>query len=89
MAEEDDTAGFFTSPTPVYDLQTLVEAMAQQKSALDRVQSLLDDLYPGLKARFTFSGIEVTGPGGQLARLGKDMDGYKAKKAGAEPQKEH
>lgn len=74
---------------PVYALTDLVEMMAQQKSALDRVQELLDHLYPGLKATFTFSGIKISGPGGQVARLGKDVDEFNAKKQGLEPKKEH
>jgi hypothetical protein len=73
----------------VVDLAKIVELMATQKASIDKVQSLLDDVYPGLKATFTFNGIQVSGPSGQMARLARDFEAFEAKKAGVLPPKEH
>jgi hypothetical protein len=72
-----------------FDVAALVEMMATQKAALDRVQGLLDEVYPGLKATFTFDGLSIQGPQTQFARFLKDFDAFTAKKEGKEPPKEH
>jgi hypothetical protein len=63
-----------------FDLTALVEMMATQKAAQDRVQSLLDELYPGLKATFGFDGFEISGPKTQFDRLQSDFGAFTAKK---------
>jgi hypothetical protein len=71
------------------ELGTLIEMMATQKAALDKVQGLLDDLYPGLKASYSMAGIAISGPQTQSERFFKDLRAFTASKNGEKPVSEH
>jgi hypothetical protein len=77
--------GFSGTPAPIISpVEVLVEMMATQKAAIELVQGLLDELYPGMRAKFGFNGIEVTGPWTQFQRFREDLEAFEAKK-GLEP----
>jgi hypothetical protein len=72
-----------------FDPGEIIEMLSIQKGTLDRVQDLLNHLYPGLKAQFSFAGLDISGPKGQMERLQRDIDAYEAKKKGEKPGSEH
>jgi hypothetical protein len=80
MTTSTSSNGKTPHPLTQEDLTDLLEMMASRRAALKAAQELLDDMYPGLKAEPSFTGINISGPGTQLSRLKEDLDAHQAKK---------
>jgi hypothetical protein len=62
------------------DLTDLLEMMSARRAALNAAQTLLDDTYPGLKAEYSMTGFQISGPMTQLNRLKEDFEAFQEKK---------
>lgn len=56
------------------DIASFVEALRQQKTIIETIQGLLDDLYPGLRVQNSMLGYTINGPKIVLDRLARDMN---------------